>query len=117
MRSERRPGRAALAEGLSNQAPLCRGVGAGEHSPSTPRVSCSMHLHRSLLAFVAAFALAAAASAQPLTKAADNHIFAQKLVDELMAARSDLIIVGVHARAPGAQDSIKIATNEDNVGR
>jgi hypothetical protein len=61
---------------------------------------------------------AAALRAQaPLGKAADNHIYAQTLVNELMASRTDLIIVGVHARAPGATDSTKIATNEDKIGR
>src|SRR3989442_474276 len=54
---------------------------------------------------------------QKLGKAADNKIYAQTLVNELMAARSDLIIVGVHARAPGEKEAKKIATNEDKVGR
>jgi len=61
-------------------------------------------------------AIVAAAPAPP-GKAADNHIHAQQLVNELMATRSDLIIVGVHARAPGEKNAKKIATNEDKIGR
>ncbi len=51
------------------------------------------------------------------SKAADNKIYAQQLVNELMAGHSDLLIVGFHAIAPGATDATKIATNEDKVGR
>ena len=54
---------------------------------------------------------------QKLGMAADNKIYAQTLVNELMAKHSDLIIVGFHAIALGATDATKIATNEDKVGR
>ncbi len=53
----------------------------------------------------------------PLTKAADNKIYAQTLVNEMMAKHADLLIVGFHAIPPGTVDAIKIATNEDKVGR
>src|ERR1700687_2929886 len=52
-----------------------------------------------------------------LGKAADNHIYAQALVNELMARHPELIIVGVHVVVPGATDQIQIATNEDKIGR
>jgi hypothetical protein len=54
---------------------------------------------------------------QKLGTAADNKIYAQTLVNELMAKHPDLIIVGFHAIAPGGTDATKIATNEDKVGR
>ena len=50
-------------------------------------------------------------------KAASNHIVAQKLVNELMAAHPELLIVGIHGVAPGAKEGSMIATNLDRVGK
>ena len=50
-------------------------------------------------------------------KATSNHILAQKLVNELMAAHSELVVVGLHATAPGAKEQTMIATNLDRVGK
>jgi len=56
------------------------------------------------------------ASAQ-LGKAADNKIYAQKLVNDLMAHHSDLLVVGIHATAPGSTQSKMIASNLDRIGK
>lgn len=50
-------------------------------------------------------------------KASSNHILAQKIVNELMAAHSELVVVGLHATAPGAKEQTMIATNLDRVGK
>jgi hypothetical protein len=50
-------------------------------------------------------------------KAADNHIYGQKLVNELMAEHPELVVVGLHAVPPGAKDEIMFATNLDRVGK
>lgn len=50
-------------------------------------------------------------------KPADNPILAQKLVNELMAAHPELVVIGLHATAPGAKDQTMIATNLDRVGK
>jgi hypothetical protein len=51
------------------------------------------------------------------TKAADNKIYAQKLVNELMAAHSELLVVGLHATKPGSKEQRMIATNLDRIGK
>jgi iron complex outermembrane receptor protein len=50
-------------------------------------------------------------------KAADNKIYAQQLVNELMAKYPELVVVGLHATAPGAKTETMIATNLDRVGK
>ncbi len=50
-------------------------------------------------------------------KASSNHIVAQKIVNELMAAHPELVVVGLHATPPGATDQFMIATNLDRVGK
>ena len=50
-------------------------------------------------------------------KAVDNHILAQKLVNELMAKNPDLMVIGLHATKPGAKDQTMIATNLDRIGK
>jgi len=50
-------------------------------------------------------------------KAADNKIYAQQLVNEIMAAHPELLVVGFHAVAPGTKDQKMIATNLDRVGK
>lgn len=61
--------------------------------------------------------LGAQDAAQNWGKAADNKIYAQKLVNELMAKNPDLLVVGVHATAPGAKDQKMIASNLDRIGK
>ena len=74
-------------------------------------------------ALLAAAALAVApvfadeAPQPPLGKAADNHIYAQTLVNDTMAAHSELVVIGLHATAAGAKDERMIATNLDRIGK
>lgn len=50
-------------------------------------------------------------------KPSTNPILAQKIVNELMAAHSELVVIGLHATAPGAKEQTMIATNLDRVGK
>ncbi len=52
-----------------------------------------------------------------LGKAADNKIYAQQLVNQLMAMNDELLVVGLHAVVPGQKDETMIATNLDRVGK
>jgi hypothetical protein len=63
-----------------------------------------------------AVAAASALAADPNGKAADNHIYAQKLVNELMAQRSDLMIAGLHGIPAGTKEEIMLACNLDHIG-
>jgi iron complex outermembrane receptor protein len=51
------------------------------------------------------------------TKAADNHILAQKLVNELMAQNADLVVVGLHVTPPGSTVERMVASNLDRIGK
>jgi hypothetical protein len=53
----------------------------------------------------------------PYVNAADNKIFAQTLLNEVVAANPDLIVVGFHGVAPGAKISTVIASNLNRVGK
>ncbi len=62
--------------------------------------------------------LAAPATAQHIyEKAADNHVFAQVLVNQLMAANPDLLSVGIHARPPGGGPYQVVAHSQDLIGK
>lgn len=61
--------------------------------------------------------VAPALAADTYGKAADNAIYAQKLVNEVMAKHPELAVVGMHALAPGQKDSKMIATNLDRIGK
>ena len=61
--------------------------------------------------------VAVCAGAEKWGKAADNKIYAQQLVNELMAAHPELLVVGIHTVAPGEKDQKMIATNLDRVGK
>lgn len=50
-------------------------------------------------------------------KASANPILAQKIVNGLMAAHPELLVVGLHGVPPGAKDQFMIATNLDRVGK
>jgi YVTN family beta-propeller protein len=65
----------------------------------------------------AAIACSHAADAPVLGKAADNKIYAQQLVNQLMATNPDLVVVGLHATVPGSKQQTMIATNLDRVGK
>jgi len=53
---------------------------------------------------------------EPNGKAVANRIYAQTLVNALIAGRSDLMIVGLHGTASGAKDEAMIACNLDHIG-
>lgn len=46
-----------------------------------------------------------------------NRIYAQQLVDQLLADRPDLLVVGLHVTAPGAAQNTMIACNLDRIGK
>jgi hypothetical protein len=50
-------------------------------------------------------------------KAADNKIFAQQLVNELMAQNPDLISVGIHGIPPGGKGYVVAAHSLDLIGK
>ena len=79
------------------------------------------HISLSLVALAAAVAsLRAQATPEEQatwTKAADNKIYAQMLVNEVMATHPELLVVGFHAVAPGTKEQKMIATNLDRVGK
>jgi hypothetical protein len=71
----------------------------------------------SLLASLALCGIAPAFAADQLGKAADNAIYAQKLVNEVMAQHPELAVVGMHALKPGSKDETMIASNLDRIGK
>jgi DNA-binding beta-propeller fold protein YncE len=79
-----------------------------------------LHVALALLASLSPAVSAFAADSSPdpsWRKAADNRIFAQQLVNGLMAEHPDLLVVGIHAAVPGAKGETMIATNLDRVGK
>jgi hypothetical protein len=59
----------------------------------------------------------AAAATPTYTKAANNLIFAQQLVYDLLAKHSDLVVVGIHGVPPSGGNGTTIAINLDCVGK
>jgi hypothetical protein len=53
---------------------------------------------------------------EPFGKAADNRVYAQALVNEVVKSNPDLVIVGFHAVVPGAKDETMIASTLDRIG-
>lgn len=51
------------------------------------------------------------------TKAADNKIYAQQLVNETMAAHPELLVIGMHGVKPGANQAHMIASNLDRINK
>ncbi len=51
-----------------------------------------------------------------LIRAADNRIFAQQLVEHLMAENADLLGVGLHAIPPNGTDYVIVAQVRDIIG-
>jgi hypothetical protein len=50
-------------------------------------------------------------------KAADNRIYAQTLVNEILAAHPELVVVGLHVPRPGETEGRMIASNLDRIGK
>ena len=50
-------------------------------------------------------------------KSADNKIYAHSLVNKVMIDNPDLLVLGLHAVAPGARDETMIASNLDRIGK
>lgn len=48
---------------------------------------------------------------------AENPIYAQRLVDHLMATHPELLVIGLHAVPPGSKTEVMFATNLDRVGK
>jgi len=51
------------------------------------------------------------------TKAADNKIYAQTLVNEALAKNPEIVVIGIHATKPGSNDERMIAANLDRIGK
>ncbi|MFI5337202.1 MAG: hypothetical protein ACHQ5A_10490, partial [Opitutales bacterium] len=67
-----------------------------------------------------ALALVAQLSAEDSSswgRAADNRIVAQDLTNTLMRDNPDLVVIGLHATAPGAKGPTMIASNLDRIGK
>jgi hypothetical protein len=75
------------------------------------------YVSAAVAALLACASVAPAIADQPLGKAADNAIFAQKLVNEQMTKHPELLVMGVHASKPGARNSTMIASNLDRIGK
>ena len=58
-----------------------------------------------------------AADAPKYILAADNHIYAQKLVAEIMAANPDLVAAGLHCVPPGGDKQGIIASSLNVIGK
>ena len=58
-----------------------------------------------------------AAAPPKYTLAADNHIYAQKLVTEIMATHPDLVAVGLHCMPAGGDRQAIIASTLDVIGK
>jgi hypothetical protein len=58
------------------------------------------------------------AAAEPLLcKAADNKIYAQQLVNDLLTANKDLLAAGLHAIPPGSKEYEIVAHSRDLIGK
>lgn len=51
-----------------------------------------------------------------LGKAADNKIFGQEVINDLMRENPDLIIASIHTIVPGAKDQTMVASTMDRIG-
>jgi hypothetical protein len=58
-----------------------------------------------------------AADAPKYGLAADNHIYAQKLVTEIMAANPGLVAAGLHCVPPGGDKQVIIASTLNVIGK
>lgn len=77
----------------------------------------STHALAGLSALVLALGLTGLRADPALGKAADNHILAQTVVNSVMARHPELVVVGLHATAPGAAHETMIASNLDRIGK
>lgn len=76
-----------------------------------------MRMSLAMLATLACLHLTPAVADQPLGKAAQNAIYAQTLVNEIVAQHPELVVVGMHAARPGSKQSTMIAANLDRIGK
>jgi YVTN family beta-propeller protein len=72
------------------------------------------HLRRLL---TAAFALALVAGASPARAAGSGYTLAQYLVDHALNDHPELVVMGMHVKAPDAADNTMIASNLDRIGK
>ena len=86
---------------------------------SHPRAFLAALVTAALLAGTAPLSAqpAIAPAEPPLGKAADNRIYAQQLVNDLLAANSDLLAVGLHAIPPGSTEYVIVAHLRDLIGK
>jgi hypothetical protein len=80
------------------------------------KISLLIKLTVGLAALLGGAALGAA-DAPKYTHAADNHIYAQQLVTEIMAAHSDLVAAGLHCVPVGGDKQAIIASTLDVIGK
>jgi len=59
----------------------------------------------------------ASTSGPALGKASDNAIYAQTLVNDLMAKHPEVVVIGMHTVKPGAKQSTMVASNLDRIGK
>jgi hypothetical protein len=52
-----------------------------------------------------------------LGKAADNKVYAQQLINQLLSANADLLAVGLHAIPPGGKEYVIVAHSRDLIGK
>jgi hypothetical protein len=87
-------------------------------SPISLRAILAMFALSALPVFLPALrAESSAAEKATWTKAADNKIYAQQLVNATMAANPDLLVIGMHGVKPGATESRMIASNLDRINK
>lgn len=74
---------------------------------------------RAVLAVVVAFNLSAtgAHSAESYGRAADNRIYGQKLVNDILSRHPELLWAGLHGVAPGSDQHTIIASTLDIIGK
>jgi hypothetical protein len=80
-------------------------------------MSANMKSSAALLATLACAWAVSASAEEKLGKAADNAIYAQTLVNAIVAQHPELVVVGVHALKPGAKIETMIAANIDRIGK
>jgi hypothetical protein len=75
-------------------------------------------MHKSIIVMALGCAAAVCAAAdEHWGKAADNAIYAQMLVNQVMTQHPELVVVGMHAMAPGKNAETMIASNLDRIGK
>src|SRR3954463_15823522 len=86
------------------------------HRGIKPFLQLGLKLTALAALFLGATALRAA-DAPKYGRAADNHIRAQQLVTEIMAANPGLVAAGLHCVPPGGDKQVIIASTLDVIGK